>query len=250
MHETLAKALFVIALVHILAALKHEFIDKDQILQRMSSGVGWLIFLGTIAIGIIVGRNLTSTSGATQSSNLGNSHVGQQAVLAESALIEWNIDYADSHIWFSGEQAGAPFTGEWQSWAAKIQFDSSNLDQSRFDVSIQVDSVFSDDATRDETIEGVDFFNHTNFPKVHYLANKFGHSVDGSFTAEGLLTIKGLQKPAPLVFRIEQDGNKTILIGSATIDRLSWNVGLGDWTDTTWVGKDVEVDVRVAAGNK
>jgi cytochrome b561 len=35
LHETLAAILFVIALVHIAAALKHHFIDRNNILRRM-----------------------------------------------------------------------------------------------------------------------------------------------------------------------------------------------------------------------
>jgi cytochrome b561 len=34
-HEALAKTLFVLALVHIAAALKHHFIDHDDVLRRM-----------------------------------------------------------------------------------------------------------------------------------------------------------------------------------------------------------------------
>lgn len=34
-HEILAGALFVVALLHVAAALKHHFIDKDNILRRM-----------------------------------------------------------------------------------------------------------------------------------------------------------------------------------------------------------------------
>lgn len=34
-HEALAKTLFVLALIHAAAALKHHFIDKDDVLRRM-----------------------------------------------------------------------------------------------------------------------------------------------------------------------------------------------------------------------
>jgi cytochrome b561 len=34
-HETCAKLLFVVALVHAVAALKHHFIDRDNVLRRM-----------------------------------------------------------------------------------------------------------------------------------------------------------------------------------------------------------------------
>ncbi|HEY8540629.1 MAG TPA: cytochrome b [Steroidobacteraceae bacterium] len=35
LHEFLATALFVVAIVHIAAALKHHFVDKDDVLRRM-----------------------------------------------------------------------------------------------------------------------------------------------------------------------------------------------------------------------
>lgn len=44
-HETLFNALFVLALVHVVAALKHHFIDHDNVLRRMlmsSAGEGKL----------------------------------------------------------------------------------------------------------------------------------------------------------------------------------------------------------------
>jgi cytochrome b561 len=34
-HEVLATALFVLAIVHIVAALKHHFLDRDNVLRRM-----------------------------------------------------------------------------------------------------------------------------------------------------------------------------------------------------------------------
>ena len=43
-HELLSKALFVVALIHIAAALKHHFIDKDDILKRMTSYASVSVF--------------------------------------------------------------------------------------------------------------------------------------------------------------------------------------------------------------
>lgn len=39
-HTVMAKVLFVLAILHILAALKHYFIDKDDVLQRMLPSLG------------------------------------------------------------------------------------------------------------------------------------------------------------------------------------------------------------------
>ena len=37
-HETLFNVMFVLAIVHVLAALKHHFIDRDNVLRRMLPG--------------------------------------------------------------------------------------------------------------------------------------------------------------------------------------------------------------------
>ena len=44
-HETLAKVLFILALVHVGAALKHTFINRDGALRRISSPLGIAAFV-------------------------------------------------------------------------------------------------------------------------------------------------------------------------------------------------------------
>ncbi|MEM9171720.1 MAG: YceI family protein [Pseudomonadota bacterium] len=53
-HDFLAKGLFAIAVLHIGAALKHFVIDKDKVLQRMSSLTGYVFFTLTIVGGMAV----------------------------------------------------------------------------------------------------------------------------------------------------------------------------------------------------
>ena len=38
MHETLVKVLYVLVAVHVAAALKHQFIDRDGLIRRMLPG--------------------------------------------------------------------------------------------------------------------------------------------------------------------------------------------------------------------
>lgn len=52
-HETLAKVLFVLAAIHIAAALKHTFINKDGVLRRISSPVSIAIFVVVIVGGYL-----------------------------------------------------------------------------------------------------------------------------------------------------------------------------------------------------
>ena len=50
-HELLGKLLFVVVILHIGAALKHHFLDRDDVLRRMSSVVSWVLFAAIFAGG-------------------------------------------------------------------------------------------------------------------------------------------------------------------------------------------------------
>lgn len=69
-HEIIAQVLFVIALLHIAAALKHHWLDKDDVLKRMTSGT-WLTVFAALIIAalwaLIPTRDSTAASRAVQS---------------------------------------------------------------------------------------------------------------------------------------------------------------------------------------
>jgi cytochrome b561 len=249
-HHYLGEALFVIALIHILAALKHHFIDKDDVLNRMSSKFGWLLFVIVIVLVVgLFGRFFkTAPVNATrpQTEQAQGLESSDEPAVLQSGLPVWQIDYQQSSIKFIGDQAGASFTGEWQRWSAEIQFDTKRLDEARFNVLIDTGSGFSNDQERDDTIRSEDFFDVASFPQASYRADKFSTTEDG-YQSIGKLSMKAISADVVLRFNVVDEGKFRVLIGSAVIDRLLWNVGTGDWGDTTWVGQSVKVEVRVVA---
>lgn len=246
-HYYLGEALFYIALLHIAAALKHHFFDKDDVLKKISSTLGYVVFVFASAAVILgFGRFFNSTPSET-------SQVPAQTTQSEpsefrlSSLDQWDIDYEKSSITFIGDQAGARFEGEWQQWTAAIQFDRNNLEDSRFDVTIDLTSGFSNDQERDDTIRSEEFFNVEQFPSASYQADLFSVS-DNGFVGQGRLSIKGIAADVPLEFTVtDSELGGQLLVGKAELDRFTWNIGTGQWLDTTWVGQQVFVEVRVEA---
>ena len=242
-HYYLSEALFIVALIHILAALKHHFIDKDDVLNRMANKQSWLVFglsclIAVAAFGRFFELNKPQSAQTTQTQSV--------TKLQTSDLKKWVIDYDNSYIKFTGDQAGAPFAGEWQKWQADIQFDPLQLEQARFDVKIQSESVFSNDGERDEHIRSPEFFNAAQFPQSRFQADKFERT-DQGFVTIGQLTMKNFSSDATFNFNVSELAGKSVLNGTATLDRLVWNIGSGDWADTSWVGQNVEVSVRVTS---
>ena len=249
-HETLVLVLVCVAVLHIAAALKHHFMDRDSVLVRISSrltiGTGiCLALLGSLWLG---GSGRSDNTTESVPARVGQQAAGSQTqVVRASSLPLWQIDYKNSFIRFTGSQAGASFTGSWESWAADIRFDRDAPAEGSFDVKVQTADVITGDSERDATLADTDWFDTQSYPTAHYQAERFTPQADGSYIAEGTLTIKGFAAPVQLYFTIEESDGQRILEGRASVLRLALGVGTGEWADTSWVSNEVSVSVRVQA---
>jgi len=250
-HETLAKVLILVASIHVIAAIKHAMIDKDGMLQRIISAISLAVFVAVIAIGTIWLGNAGKGSGLPSEDAQSRTHEDEAGRLTNvDAGIElplWQIDYAASHIIFSGSQSGAEFEGVWQSWSADMHFAADQIDKSSFTVTVDTTSAATQDVDRDTTLADPDWFDSANFPEAYFRTGHFSDPGDGTYVADGQLTIKGVASPVQLAFRVAIQDGKQVLTGSAQLDRLALGVGTGEWLDTIWVGQDVTVQVRVEA---
>ena len=149
-HKTLAKLLFVIATVHIAAAIKHSLYNKDGALGRIASTGPIVLFAAVVALGVTTLTRVGDGSSSVDKSSVGTSSVSVE--IGASDLDAWDIDYDTSYIKFTATQAGAGIRGEWQDWNADMRFDEARLDASLFDVSVAVAAVETLDDDRDRTL--------------------------------------------------------------------------------------------------
>lgn len=163
------------------------------------------------------------------------------AALAAWAAAQWRMTPADSTLTFIGKQAGAEFEAVFQKFTADIRFDPRDLATSRFDVTIDLASVNSLDAERDDIIRGPDLFAVKQFPTARYVADKFTHAGGLKYTTTGKLTLRNVTRAVPIDFTFETNQDGAWLKGTARIRRLDFGVGQGEWQDTEWVGDEVGV---------
>lgn len=158
-----------------------------------------------------------------------------------TAATHWKMDAAASRLSFTATQAGARFTGRFTRFDADIVFDGVDLPGSRFEVRIATASADTSDEQRDTLLRGPDFFWSDAHPQALFLAETFSVENDG-WAAGGSLTLRGMTHPVPVHFRFSPlpDGSAR-LEGAATIRRLEFGVGQGEWSGTKWVGDTVEV---------
>lgn len=181
---------------------------------------------------------------------MGKLHVfGSTALLvfgcAAAQAAEWKVDQATSSVGFVAEQQGSKFNGRFQTFTAMVDFDAAAPGSGSIVGTVVTDSVNTRDHDRDAALTESDWFDSANYPEARFESTSIEAAADGMFVASGNLTIKGNTKPARLTFEFDQSGMKATFDGKIAVNRFDFDVGEG-WNDTSWVGQDVEVQVKLS----
>jgi len=155
----------------------------------------------------------------------------------------WVADSTASRLGFTGTLAGGTFDGRFHRFEPDIVFDPADLAGSRFRVTIETGSADTQDADRDAILKGPEFFAVERWPVAVFAASRFVSLGNGRYEARGRLTLRDVTRDlaVPFGFQASTDGRTATMSGSATVRRLDFGVGQGEWRDTEWVGDEVTI---------
>ncbi len=158
---------------------------------------------------------------------------------------KYSLDPARSMLRFAFVQAGANNSGRFGKFTADVLFAGDNLAASKINVTIDTGSLDTGDQERDTTLKGADLFDVKKFPQAHFVSSKLTQVAAGRYEAQGKLTIRNVTRDikVPLTFQNKVEGGKNFgyMQGRATLKRLEFGVGQGDWKSTEWVNDEVNV---------
>ncbi len=129
--------------------------------------------------------------------------------------IDWQIK-DDFSIKFESDDP----TGEFTEMSGEISFDPENLEASRFDVKVDVNSINTGSGMKNKHAVGTKWFDAEQYPTINYTAEKFAKTADG-YEAHGTLEMHGVSKEFTMPFTFEND----VFNSSFTVNRLEYNVG-------------------------
>ncbi|HEY1097143.1 MAG TPA: cytochrome b/b6 domain-containing protein [Alphaproteobacteria bacterium] len=221
-HEYSAYALIILIGLHAAGALKHHMIDRDDTLRRM--------FPFTKATTLAIALTFLS--------------FGAQA----ADVPAWTIVKDKSSLTFAGTQMGADFAGSFKEFGGTILFDAAQLDKSKADITINMASVDATSADRTTYLATPDWFDTAKFPQAHFVTDSFAKDKEPDhYMAKGKLTIRDVTLPLDLPFTLTITGDKAEMVGSATIKRLAFGLGKGQWADPGTVGETIKINVKINA---
>lgn len=166
------------------------------------------------------------------------------AMMAGPAMAADYVQAPGSTLVFASQYDGETFTGSFPGFSTRLSFDPAQLADARLDVTIPLANAKSGNADRDSTLQSADFFDVAKYAQARYTASKFRSLGGNQYAADGTLSLRGVSKPVTLNFTWTP-GAKPVLSGKATVKRLDFGVGSGDWTDTSTIPNEVAISTKV-----
>lgn len=172
------------------------------------------------------------------------------ALPAAATASDYRVLPDQSTLGFTATFQGAPFQGTFAQWHAAIRFDPAHPDRSKFDVTVDTTSATTGDEDRDGALPDADFFNAAKYPQAHYVATEFVRAGD-RVIAHGRLTLRGRTHPLDLAVTFTPPGDDPPMMDvTGTLKRLDYDVGGGEFADTSVIGNDVTINAHLVLAPK
>jgi polyisoprenoid-binding protein YceI len=179
------------------------------------------------------------------------------ALLASPALAAetYQFDKAHTTVGFQVRHIFTMLGGKFQEFSGTIKVDRAKPESSSVEFTIQVDSIFTNEAKRDAHLKSPDFFDAAKHPTITFRSTSLKPDGKDRWLVTGDLTMRGVtrQVTLPVTFLGEGKdpwGNEKMGFETATtLDRkdfgISWNKALDQ--GGVLVGDEVKVQVSVEA---
>ena len=167
----------------------------------------------------------------------------------QAAAQQWNLDTVHTNFYFDVKHTYATVRGQFLDFTGDVFFDPGNLDKSRFDFVIKVDTVDTKIGKRDTHLRSADFFDAAKYPVMTFKSSKVTKGEGSKIIVEGTLTIKDVSKEIVLGFDYHGQKENPVKKGEiiagldakVTIDRLAYHVGDGKFYNIGVIEKDVDI---------
>jgi polyisoprenoid-binding protein YceI len=173
------------------------------------------------------------------------------AVLAGTVLVAvaapLKTDVAHSSVSATFKQMNVPVESPFKKFTAAIDYDAAHPEKATARVDIDTASFDIGSPDYNKEIAKKEWFNSAQFPKATFVSTAIKPAGAGKLSVTGNLTIKGKTAPVTFPLAVKAEGGKQVFEGQLPIKRLTYNIGEGEWKDTSMVADDVVIKFRVAA---
>ena len=168
----------------------------------------------------------------------------------------WTVDPAHAELAFSVRHLMiSNVRGRFGKIEGTVTVDNANVNESKIDVTIDVNSIDTRQEMRDNHLRSADFFDAANHPTMHFVSKRIVGDVTKDFQVLGDLTIRGTTREIALQAHLEGRGmdpwgnDRAGFSLTGTLNRhdygLNWNQALEAGGVTVGAEVKMAIDVEI-----
>lgn len=115
-------------------------------------------------------------------------------------------------------------SGEFKKAKGTIKFDENDLDNAKFDLTIDVSSINTGNSMQNKKAQTSEWFESSKFPTIKFVSSKVEKSGE-NISITGKLTMKGITKEKKITAAVSKTGTDLTFSGKFTVNRIDYGVG-------------------------
>jgi polyisoprenoid-binding protein YceI len=170
--------------------------------------------------------------------------------LAVTAGAQAQVDMAKSSVVATSKQMNVPTDGKFNKFTAQISFDPAKPAAGSASITIDTGSYDLGDDDYNKQVRGKEWFDSATYPSATFVSSAIAPAGGNQFRVTGKITIKGKSQTVTVPVTITQQGATETFDGSLPIKRTQFDIGTGEWKDTSVVADDVVIKFHIVAAKK
>jgi polyisoprenoid-binding protein YceI len=160
------------------------------------------------------------------------------------------VDIAKSTITATSKQMNVPVEGKFKKFTAQVAFDPAKPAEGNAQFTVDVSSYDLGDESYNSEVRGKDWFDAKTYPAATFASSAIAPAGGNQYKVTGKLTIKGKSQTVTVPVAVTQQGATQIFDGAVPIRRSQFDIGLGEWKDTSVVADEVVIKFHIVAAHK
>jgi polyisoprenoid-binding protein YceI len=176
---------------------------------------------------------------------------GMAAASLFATAAEAQVDMSRSTVIATSKQMNVPVDGTFKKFSAQLKFDPAKPTAGSANLNIDTSSYDLGDDTYNQQAHGRDWFDTAHFPTATFVSSSIAPAGGANqFKVSGKLTIKGKSQDVVVPVTVTQQSATQTFDGSLSIKRTQYDIGTGEWKDTSVVADDVVIKFHIVAAKK
>ena len=160
------------------------------------------------------------------------------------------VDTSKSTVIATSKQMNVPVDGTFRKFIAQVIFDPARPAAGSAQLTIDTASYDLGDDSYNQQVRGKDWFDTARYPSATFVSSAIAPAGGNQFKVSGTLTIKGKPANVTVPVTVTSQGATQTFDGALPIRRSQFDIGSGEWKDTSVVADEVLIKFHIVEAKK